>query len=84
MSVAELSAAYQSRYWKSPKEYRHMLWNNLVLFGVWALMCWCMGAALFFSIYLLSVSIAGGLGILIAQRNISGKPDASPSVESLG
>jgi acyl-lipid omega-6 desaturase (Delta-12 desaturase) len=58
-------ASYQTRYWKSAREYRHMLWNNLVLLSVWALMCWTCGAALFFSIYLLSVSIAGGAGIVL-------------------
>ena len=42
-----------------------MLWNNLVLLSVWAIMCWYFGAALFFTIYLLSVSIAGGLGIVL-------------------
>jgi acyl-lipid omega-6 desaturase (Delta-12 desaturase) len=64
-SVRELSASYQSRFWKNPKEYRHMLWNNLVLLSVWAIMCWYCGPALFFIIYLLSVSIAGGLGIVL-------------------
>jgi acyl-lipid omega-6 desaturase (Delta-12 desaturase) len=58
-------ASYQSRYWKSAREYRHMLWNNLVLLSLWALMCWACGTALFFSIYLLSVSIAGGAGIVL-------------------
>ena len=65
LSVRELSASYQTRYWKNAKEYRHMLWNNLVLLGVWAIMCWYCGAALFFTIYVLSVSIAGGLGIVL-------------------
>ncbi len=64
-SVGELSASYQTRYWKSAREYRHMLWNNLVLLSVWAIMCWYVGAALFFTVYLLSVSIAGGLGIVL-------------------
>ena len=58
-------ASYQSRYWKSAREYRHMLWNNLVLLSLWAVMCWACGSALFFSIYLLSVSIAGGAGIVL-------------------
>ncbi len=31
LSVRELSASYRTRYWKNSKEYRHMLWNNLVL-----------------------------------------------------
>jgi omega-6 fatty acid desaturase (delta-12 desaturase) len=64
-SVRELSASYQSRFWKNPKEYRHMLWNNLVLLSCWAVMCWYFGTALFFIVYLLSVSIAGGLGIVL-------------------
>jgi omega-6 fatty acid desaturase (delta-12 desaturase) len=59
------AASYQSRYWKSAREYRHMLWNNLALLSVWALMCWACGTAVFFSIYLLSLSIAGGVGIVL-------------------
>src|ERR1700683_3027199 len=56
LSVRELSASYQTRHWKTPKEYQHMLWNNLVLLSVWAIMCWYFGAALFFTIYVLTVS----------------------------
>ncbi len=65
LSVRELSASYQTRYWKNAREYRHMLWNNLVLLSVWAIMCWYVGGALYFTVYLLSVSIAGGLGIVL-------------------
>lgn len=65
LSVPELAASYQTRYWKNFKEYRHMLWNNLALLSIWAAMCWFYGAALFFTVYLLSVSIAGGLGIVL-------------------
>jgi acyl-lipid omega-6 desaturase (Delta-12 desaturase) len=64
-SVRELCASHQTRFWKSPREYRHMLWNNLVLLSCWAIMCWYFGTALFFIVYLLSVSIAGGLGIVL-------------------
>jgi acyl-lipid omega-6 desaturase (Delta-12 desaturase) len=59
------AASYKSRYWKSRREYRHMLWNNVVLLSIWALMCWLCGAGLFFAIYLATVSIAGGLGIVL-------------------
>lgn len=59
------AASYQSRYWKSAREYRHMLWNNVALLSAWVLMCWACGTALFFSVYLLSVSIAGGAGIVL-------------------
>ncbi|MEJ0005286.1 MAG: fatty acid desaturase [Steroidobacteraceae bacterium] len=65
LSVRELIAGYQTRYWKNSKEYHHMLWNNLVLLSIWAIMCWWVGPALYFTIYLLSVSIAGGLGIVL-------------------
>src|SRR4029077_15677409 len=50
MSLREHAASYRTRYWSSPREYRHMLWNNLVLLSLWALMCWSFGAARFFSI----------------------------------
>lgn len=65
VSMQAHAASYRTRYWNSSREYRHMLWNNLVLLGIWALMCWACGAARFFSIYLLSVSIAGGVGIVL-------------------
>jgi acyl-lipid omega-6 desaturase (Delta-12 desaturase) len=65
VSLRAHAASYRTRYWSSAREYRHMLWNNLVLLSVWVLMCWAIGAARFFSIYLLSVSIAGGVGIVL-------------------
>jgi acyl-lipid omega-6 desaturase (Delta-12 desaturase) len=65
VSLPTHAASYQSRYWKSSREYRHMLWNNLVLVSIWALMCWACGVAVFFAIYLLTLSIAGGLGIVL-------------------
>lgn len=64
-SLRAHAASYRTRYWSSPREYRHMLWNNLVLLSVWAAMCWACGPARFFSIYLLSLSVAGGLGIVL-------------------
>ena len=65
LSLRTHAASYQTRYWKSATEYRHMLWNNLALLSAWGLMSWACGAALFFSIYLLTVSIAGGVGIVL-------------------
>jgi acyl-lipid omega-6 desaturase (Delta-12 desaturase) len=59
------AANFSTRYWQSGKEYWHMFWNNAALLGVWAVMCWACGAGLFFSIYLLSVSFAGGAGIVL-------------------
>jgi omega-6 fatty acid desaturase (delta-12 desaturase) len=59
------AASYATRHWKTAREYWHMFWNNVVLLSVWALMCWACGTGLFFVVYLLSVSIAGGLGIVL-------------------
>ncbi|EQD30832.1 Fatty acid desaturase, type 2, partial [mine drainage metagenome] len=44
---------------------RHMLWNNVVLLGAWTAMSAMCGPARFFVIYILTVSIAGGAGIVL-------------------
>jgi len=64
-SLQRHAASFQCRYWKSSREYSHMFWNNVVLLCLWVLMCWACGSALFFSIYLLTVSVAGGIGIVL-------------------
>ena len=87
VSLRAHAVSYQTRYWNSPREYRHMLWNNFVLLSIWAVMSWLCGPARFFSIYLLSVSIAGGVGIVLftvqhnfehsyASDNANWDPDA--------
>ncbi|HLH76635.1 MAG TPA: fatty acid desaturase [Candidatus Binataceae bacterium] len=58
-------AGFKSPYWKSRKQYWHMFSNNLVLLTGWILMSWTMGTARFFAIYLISLSIAGGVGIML-------------------
>jgi acyl-lipid omega-6 desaturase (Delta-12 desaturase) len=65
VSLRTHAESYRSRYWKSAKEYRHMLWNNVALLSAWGLMCCMCGCGIFFFIYLTSVSIAGGLGIVL-------------------
>jgi acyl-lipid omega-6 desaturase (Delta-12 desaturase) len=65
VSLQAHAATYRTRYWKSAREYRHMSWNNLVLLSAWTLMCFAWGVAHFFWIYVLSVSIAGGAGIVL-------------------
>lgn len=65
VSLREHAASYRSRHCKSAREYWHMFWNNIVLLNMWMLMCWACGGALFFTIYLLSVAFAGGLGIVL-------------------
>lgn len=61
----EHAAGFKTRYWKTPREYWHMTANNVALLGVWLLLCWAFGAAQFFAIYLLTLSIAGGAGIIL-------------------
>ena len=63
--LREHVSSFKTRYWKSSREYRHMLWNNLVLLTGWAAMCYLIGPGLFFAIYLLTVSVAGGAGIVL-------------------
>lgn len=63
--LREHTASFKTRYWKSSREYRHMLWNNLVLLTGWAVMCYLIGPGLFFAIYLVTVSVAGGAGIVL-------------------
>jgi acyl-lipid omega-6 desaturase (Delta-12 desaturase) len=64
-SLREHAASFRCRHWKTSREYSNMFWNNVVLLGIWALMCWACGGGLFFSIYLLTVSVAGGIGIVL-------------------
>lgn len=65
VSIKTHAATYKTPYWKSRKEYWHMFFNNAVLLTVWVLMCREVGTALFFSIYTISLSIAGGAGVIL-------------------
>jgi omega-6 fatty acid desaturase (delta-12 desaturase) len=65
LSIKALAASFETHYWKSRKEYWHMFWNNVVLLSIWVLMCWIVGTAVFFTIYLISASLAGGAVIIL-------------------
>jgi len=65
LSMKTHAASFETRYWQSDKEYWHMFWNNVVLLSGWGLMCWAFGTVLFFTIYLISSSLAGGAGIVL-------------------
>ena len=56
---------FKTPYWTTPKEYWHMFWNNVVLLGFWAAMSFAIGPALFFPVYVVSVSLAGATGIIL-------------------
>lgn len=65
VSLRAHAAAFKTRYWGDAKEYWHMFWNNVVLLTAWVLMSLWIGPVLFFSVYLASVSLAGGGAILL-------------------
>jgi acyl-lipid omega-6 desaturase (Delta-12 desaturase) len=65
VSLRAHAATFSTRYWQSSREYWHMFWNNVVLLSIWALMCWACGTVLFFAVYVISVSLAGGAGVVL-------------------
>ena len=74
LTIRALAAGFETRYWQSKKEYWHMFWNNVALLNIWVLMSWACGAERFFTIYLISTSLAGGAGIVLftIQHNFEG------------
>jgi omega-6 fatty acid desaturase (delta-12 desaturase) len=65
ISMRAHAAEFNTPYWACAKEYWHMFWNNVALLSAWVLMSWYIGPALFFSVYLISVSLAGAAGIVL-------------------
>lgn len=63
-----------SKKWKTPKEFRHQSYNNITLLTVWFFMIQALGAAEFFSVYVLTLTLSGGFGILFftVQHNFEG------------
>ncbi|GAA5167229.1 fatty acid desaturase [Viridibacterium curvum] len=49
----------------SAQEFRHMLANNLAWLALWLAMAWLVGPALFLVCAVLSISMAGGIGIML-------------------
>jgi acyl-lipid omega-6 desaturase (Delta-12 desaturase) len=59
-------AAFECRYWKGWSEYRHMTANNLALGCALTAMCLAVGATgLVLGLYVASLSVAGGVGIML-------------------
>lgn len=64
MKTKTIITEWKARYWKTPKEYRHMTYNNLTLLPIWYLMSQSIGTGNFFLLYTLTLTLAGGMGIL--------------------
>ena len=64
----------ESRFWKNGREYLHMTLNNFVLLSFWVAASWYFGAATFFIVYIVSLSLAGAAGLLVftLQHNFEG------------
>jgi omega-6 fatty acid desaturase (delta-12 desaturase) len=73
-SMKAIGVSFQTRYWKTRKEYWQMFWNNVVLLSALALLCWAFGTARFLTIYVISAAIAGGIGVILftVQHNFEG------------
>ena len=65
ISIKAHALDFRTPYWSSAHEYWHMFWNSVVLMGLWGMMAWLVGPILFFTCYIVSVSLAGGAGILL-------------------
>jgi len=70
----EIISSQESQYWKSGKEYLHMTLNNIVLLSIWFTASWHFGVTTFFTIYIISLSLAGAAGLIIftLQHNFEG------------
>jgi omega-6 fatty acid desaturase (delta-12 desaturase) len=59
------AANFQTPYWQSAKEFRHMTANNISLLLLWSGMCRAIGPALFLGINVAGISLAGAAMIII-------------------
>ncbi len=64
-SLESIANSYSEPYCSSFQAYRFMAWNNLALLGLSAVMAWAIGPSIFFTCYLLSLSLAGGVAIVL-------------------
>ena len=73
-TLKDIINSQQSKFWKTGKEYLHMTLNNIALLSIWFLASWYFGTAIFFTVYIISLSLAGAAGIIIftIQHNFEG------------
>lgn len=72
--LSQIARQFRTRHWKDAAEYRHMLMNNLVLLGLWAIGCWALGPVVFIGTYLATAALAGAAGLVLftVQHNFEG------------
>ena len=64
-SLFSIASQFKTKYWADWKEFRHMTYNNLTLITVIILSCWYFGFLNFMVVYVIALSLSGGLGILL-------------------
>ena len=64
-SIINIAGDFDKGYWDTLREYFHMAANNLVLITIWIVAANYFGAINFFSVYILVLSLAGALGIIL-------------------
>jgi omega-6 fatty acid desaturase (delta-12 desaturase) len=63
--LKEIAGEFKTRYWKTSTEYWHMFGNNVALLSLWGVAIAYFGAATFFTVYLISLSLAGAGGLIL-------------------
>jgi len=63
--ASEINAEFETNYWNTWQEYRHMAANNVVLLSAWVLAASYFGVIEFFTIYVIALSFAGAIGIVL-------------------
>jgi omega-6 fatty acid desaturase (delta-12 desaturase) len=64
-STKQILSEFKTNYWNDWQEYAHMSANNIVLLSAWALAASYFGAIEFFTVYIIAVSLAGAIGIIL-------------------
>ena len=74
MSIKDTTNSFETRYWANWTEYRHMTGNNIALISAIISASWYFGVIPFFTIYVIALSLAGALGIILftIQHNFDG------------
>jgi omega-6 fatty acid desaturase (delta-12 desaturase) len=72
--LSEIADSFETGFWANWKEYRHMAANNIVLIGSIVAASAYFGVVPFFIVYLIALSMAGALGIVLfsVQHNFEG------------
>lgn len=64
-SLRDITDSFETKFWADWKEYRHMAANNIVLISSIVAASWYFGVVEFFTVYLIALSLAGALGIIL-------------------